>query len=122
MTDSESRHRKFCNSFCDMEYRYENYIKKWKNGEVTGQKGATGVSMHIRRYLFKKYHNKCKKCSWSKINPVTKKIPLTISHKDGNWKNNEESNLELICPNCHSLTPTYGSLNNGKGRPGRKKK
>jgi hypothetical protein len=20
------------------------------------------------------------------------------------------------CPNCHSLTPTHGSLNNGKGR------
>jgi hypothetical protein len=25
----------------------------------------------------------------------------------------------LLCPNCHSLTNTFGSLNNGNGRPNR---
>lgn len=24
--------------------------------------------------------------------------------------------FELICPNCHSLTPTFRALNKGKGR------
>jgi 5-methylcytosine-specific restriction endonuclease McrA len=30
--------------------------------------------------------------------------------------NHNEKNLNLLCPNCHSLTPTYGSLNKGNGR------
>ncbi len=34
---------------------------------------------------------------------------------DGNSMNNKEENLDLICPNCHSLTTTYKFLNNGKG-------
>jgi hypothetical protein len=24
--------------------------------------------------------------------------------------------LELLCPNCHSMTTTYGRLNKGSGR------
>lgn len=36
---------------------------------------------------------------------------LQIHHIDGNHYNNEESNLQLLCPNCHSLTPTFGALN-----------
>ena len=32
------------------------------------------------------------------------------------YKNNKESNLILLCPNCHSLTETYkgANLNNGR--------
>ena len=31
---------------------------------------------------------------------------------------NEEhiENLKILCPNCHSLTPTFGALNKGNGR------
>lgn len=29
-------------------------------------------------------------------------IPLELHHKDGNHFNNELSNLELLCPNCHA--------------------
>ena len=42
-------------------------------------------------------------------------------YKDGNYRNNEEYNLELLCPNCHSLTQSYKSLNNGNGRDDRYK-
>jgi Zn finger protein HypA/HybF involved in hydrogenase expression len=31
-----------------------------------------------------------------------------------------EENLILLCPNCHSLTATYGALNKGRGRTLRK--
>ena len=34
-------------------------------------------------------------------------IPLELDHIDGNHKNNVLSNLRLLCPNCHSLTPTF---------------
>ena len=34
--------------------------------------------------------------------------------------NNKEENLQVLCPNCHSLTETYKS-HNKKGRSGRRK-
>ncbi|MFW5895280.1 MAG: HNH endonuclease [archaeon] len=46
---------------------------------------------------------------------------LEIEHIDGNAKNNREENLDLICPNCHSLTSTYKALNSGKGNRDRLK-
>ena len=100
---------------CFSEFKYESFIKKWLEGKINGSRGE-GVSNHIRRWLFEKNKNKCEKCGWSEKNPITDKIPLTINHKDGNYKNNKPKNLELICPNCHSLTPNYGSLNKGRGR------
>lgn len=97
--------------------KYNNFIALWKQNLVSGMKGKTSTSAHIRKYLFIKYNNKCSCCGWCKINPYTNKIPLEIEHIDGNFKNNKENNLRLLCPNCHSLTSTYRSLNNGKGRP-----
>lgn len=41
-------------------------------------------------------------------------IPLELDHIDGNKNNNNLSNLRLLCPNCHALTPTYRGKNIGK--------
>ena len=61
------------------------------------------------------------KCGWSERNPITKKVPIQMEHIDGNSENNSIENLELLCPNCHSLTPTFGALNKGRGRKNRKR-
>lgn len=61
------------------------------------------------------------KCGWSKINPTTGKVPIQLEHIDGNSENNSLDNLKLLCPNCHSLTSTYGALNKGNGRKNRKR-
>lgn len=111
----------FCSKSCHYKNKYLEYIERWKNGEEDGYSGEDGVSSYIRKYLFDKYDNKCCECGWNKINKKTNKIPLQIEHIDGNHKNNKEENLKLLCPNCHSLTETYGSLNRGNGREGRKK-
>lgn len=34
-------------------------------------------------------------------------ISLQLDHIDGDRANNEIENLRLLCPNCHSQTPTY---------------
>lgn len=96
-------------------------MKIGKNGKVNGMRGKYQISMHIKKYIFEKYNNKCSICGWSKINPFTKTIPLEIEHKDGNFKNNSEENLILLCPNCHSLTPTYKGANLHHGRKDRQK-
>ena len=99
---------------------YRQYIERWKNNEVDGLSGKYGISNHIRKYLFIKYGNKCSECGWDKINPFTNTIPLEVHHKDGNYLNNTEENLQLLCPNCHSLTETYKS-HNKEGRKDRSK-
>ena len=110
----------FCSHKCDHDFRYKEYIKRWKNGEESGLNGEYGISPNLRRYLFEKYEYKCQKCGWGEENPITHKVPLQIHHIDGDFKNNIEENLQLLCPNCHSLTETFGKLNKN-GRKGRNK-
>jgi len=113
---------KFCSIKCQQEYEYVEYIKRWKNGEETGLSGKYGISSHIRRYLFEKYDGKCQICGWNEENPVTHKVPLQIHHIDGDCTNNKEENLQLLCPNHHSLTETFGNLNENSKRVFRKQK
>lgn len=119
--NSETKNKKFCSYSCAQQNIYKEYLKLWKAGLDSGLKGGTCVSNHIRRYLYIKYDNKCCLCGWNKVNIHTGKIPLEIDHVDGNWKNNTEENLRLICPNCHSLTSTYKGANKG-GRDRKKYK
>lgn len=113
--------RKYCSNKCQKEYQYKKYIENWKNGLENGMRGSYQISMHIKTYLFDKYNNKCSLCGWGEINPYTKNIPLEIEHIDGNYRNNVENNLTLLCPNCHSLTSTYKGANLEHGRKARSK-
>lgn len=112
---------KYCSNKCQSDFQYKEYIQKWKNGDVNGIIGEYQISRHIKRYLFEKHNNKCSKCGWGEINPYTGNIPLEVHHKDGDHTNNSEDNLDLLCPNCHSLTATYKAANKGNGRKDRKK-
>lgn len=41
-------------------------------------------------------------------------IPLELHHIDGNRFNNEISNFQLLCPNCHAKTSSYCGKNCSK--------
>ena len=117
------KQRSYCCRKCQHDYIYKNSIEKWLSGEISGNhKGEERLAPFIRRYLMDRSNNKCSKCGWGEVNKKSGKIPLTINHIDGNAKNSIESNLEVLCPNCHSLTPNYGALNRGNGRLQRKLK
>ena len=107
---------KFCSLICQAEYRSKGIIADWKNGTLCAHTGkALMLKASIRRYLIQQANNKCSKCGWDKVNPVTKKVPLEVNHIDGDASNCTETNLEVICPNCHSLTSNFRNLNkNGK--------
>ena len=47
----------------------------------------------------------CEKCNLKEW--LNNKIPLELHHVDGDRKNNNFENLQLLCPNCHSLTDNY---------------
>lgn len=101
----------YCSRKCQCEYEQEKWVERWKNGEENGLSGRYCISSHIRTYLFKKNGCKCEKCGWGEINEYTGKVPLQIHHIDGDCTNNKEENLQLLCPNCHSLTENFGSRN-----------
>ena len=112
----EQRHNIYCSQRCSINARTDEKIKEWKEGKFNGLKGDNQISDIIRNYLLRKTDNKCELCGWSEINPVSGKVPLEIHHIDGNFLNNSESNLQVLCPNCHSLTPNYKSLNKNSQR------
>lgn len=109
-----NRKLKFCNNKCQGSYKVKMTIKQIENGCTTLHSDT------YKRYLIKKYGEKCMECGWNKINPTTNKIPIQMEHIDGNSENNSVDNLKLLCPNCHSLTSTFGALNKGNGREKRR--
>lgn len=113
----------YCSNKCQSDYQYLEYIQKWKDGLISGNVGKLfpQLSKHLKKYLFEKYEERCCLCGWNKRHPVTNKVPLEVNHIDGNPFNNSEENLQLICPNCHSLTTNFRNLNNGNGREHRRK-
>jgi hypothetical protein len=114
---------KFCSNKCQLDHKSNKIIEQWKNNEGPIFKfKSKNIPKIIRNYLFEKNNNKCSICEWNELNKFTNKIPLQVHHIDGDYKNNKEENLQLLCPNCHSLTPTFMALNKGKGRKERYKK
>jgi 5-methylcytosine-specific restriction endonuclease McrA len=63
----------------------------------------------ITKIVFDEQQYKCNSCGLDKW--MESMITLELEHKDGNNKNNERDNLELLCPNCHSLTHTWRGRN-----------
>ena len=118
-TENPEPRYKYCSNRCQREYQYKEYIRKWLAGEVMGLQVLGIVSRHIKHYLRDKYEDKCCLCGWAEVNIVTRKVPLVADHIDGNWRNNVEENLRLICPNCDAISATYAGLNRGKGRHNR---
>lgn len=115
--DTHCYNRKYCSNKCQQEYEYKQWINNYKVDNSIAKSTKWGqIPKHLRRYIFEKFENKCCLCGWSKINPHTQTLPLEIDHIDGNSENNSENNLQLLCPNCHSLTPTYRGANRGHGR------
>lgn len=113
----KTKGKKYCSHKCQADSRYRNYIDRWQQGLEDGLKGETGVSGHIRRWMKETYDEKCSQCGWAEVNQFTNSIPIRLDHIDGNWQNCRPENFRFLCPNCDSLTATYGSLNTGKGRP-----
>lgn len=109
--------KKYCNRKCFRMAKTAAYLARWKSGLEKGYSGLTcSIAPTIRNYLFLKYDNKCCKCGWGSIHPSTNRIPLQVNHINGDAGNCNETNLELLCPNCHALTENFGRLNKKSSR------
>lgn len=113
---------KYCCNRCQQEYQSNLILDLWRAGKYNRPEANGTVRRPIRKYLIDKAGNKCTICGWDKKHPTTGKVPLEVHHIDGDYTNNIEENLQVLCPNCHSLTPSYRSLNKRGGREFRRKK
>ena len=95
----------------------------WNKGKSLGFKRpledylSNKFSIHsdrLRRRLIREkvFDEKCTNCN--RRNWLGETIPLELDHIDGNNQNNLLSNLRLLCPNCHALTPTYRGKNKSR--------
>ncbi len=55
------------------------------------------VSKDYRAKALRELPHVCVRCSFSNVNA------LEVHHKDKNRSNNDISNLEILCANCHSI-------------------
>ncbi len=117
-----TRGNKYCDNRCKGEYEYKQYIERWKSGKETGSSGTDGISARVRRYMFEKSDYCCQnedcKCNWR--NPYTGLSILQLHHINGDSSDNSESNLQVLCPNCHAMTENFGSRNENSSRIYRK--
>jgi Zn finger protein HypA/HybF involved in hydrogenase expression len=68
----------------------------------------------LRFRILYEQKNKCNNCGLDEW--LGQELVLELEHKDGNNKNNDRNNLEMICPNCHSLTKTWRGRNKRERR------
>lgn len=106
-------YKKYCDSNCHTEY-------KWKKLKKEVELGNNNNPRTLRKYLLEKTGHICSNCKHSEW--LGQPISLELEHKDGNSNNNSLENLCLICPNCHSQTPTYKNKNKGNGRAYRRQR
>jgi len=107
--------KKYCSIQCQQDFlREQRYITIETVGVEALSPHEPSQRSYLKGYLIDKYNAKCMGCGWCEINKFTDRIPIEIDHIDGNPHNQELSNLQLLCPSCHSLTEFYGSR--GKGR------
>jgi hypothetical protein len=95
----------------NVDYSFNSNIDKITKNKDTWKSKRNFETAHIfsiKKWLKEEKNNTCEMCGISEWNG--KILPMEVDHIDGNTKNNNLSNLRVLCPNCHSQTPTWRKI------------
>ncbi len=108
--------RTYCGNTCIAEDRRAEWYQSWLDGTHNAV-GDNGYKLAVVRQLLIKLRGaRCEICGWDKINPTSGHCPIEMDHINGDKMNNFITNLRLLCPNCHAMTPTYRYLNSSNSK------
>ena len=98
-----TKNQKYCCVDCSAKDRRKKAAESGKAGNRCA-----------RLWLIQLRGHKCEICNNTEWlgSPIT----LELDHIDGNPDNGKLENLRIVCPNCHSKTPTWKARNTGNGR------
>lgn len=110
-------HRGYLTKFCrrhqidTSHFLTEKTIRPAKDMSEYLVKGKSVSSSYLKKRLLKAGIKKhvCEKCERTEWNGSP--IPLDLHHVDGDRENNLLENIQLLCCNCHALTPNYCGAN-----------
>lgn len=103
------------NTYCSHECSQAAQLAK----RVAAVEAGTASAGRVKLYLIEKYGHVCQDvdCAWDM---AKRPIKVELEHINGDSTDNRLENCKLLCPNCHSLTPTYKAKNKGNGRAERR--
>jgi hypothetical protein len=80
-------------------------IKKNKDTWKSKRDWDTAHVQSIKKWVKEQKNNTCEGCGLNQWND--KPLVMEVDHIDGDVNNNNINNLRVLCPNCHSQTPTW---------------
>lgn len=101
---------KSSNKYCDdcitsgIAYHHNRTLSNLKLEELK-------TDFQRKKKIMQEREHRCESCGLTEW--LGQPIKLEMHHIDGDADNNVSENLQLLCPNCHSLTPTYRAKNKG---------
>jgi hypothetical protein len=93
---------RFCDNKCQAAHRWSETRQRIEQGNMVG----IGL-LSLKRFITETRGPNCSECDqppWWNGKPLT----LEMDHEDGDRANNHPLNLRLLCPHCHTQTPTWG--------------
>ena len=87
------------------------YVPVIPTEDILAGKVPSFQSNPLRKKLIREgiKEHKCESCNLTEW--LGNKIPLELDHINGINNDHRLENLRLLCPNCHTLTPTYKGKN-----------
>lgn len=82
--------------------------------EILVENSTYGDTTWLKRRLLAAglLENHCYRCELTEW--LGEPISLQLEHRNGNHRDHRLANLCLLCPNCHSQTPTFAGRNKGR--------